>query len=81
MSKGKNESFGLNEAMVYVPTSWGIASDQTQCPVCPLGLFCLSPKHMTTHGQGGLEEEADIYQADLWFDFSGCVDGLSLTLF
>ena len=45
MSKGKMNPFGLNEAMVYVSTSWGLASHhRPSVQSVPLGLFCHESK-------------------------------------
>ena len=45
MPKGKMNPFGLNEAMVYVSTSWGLASDhRPSVQSVPLGLFCHESK-------------------------------------
>ena len=40
MSKGKMNPFGLNEAMVYVSPSWGLAAGhRPSVQSVPLGLF------------------------------------------
>ena len=45
MSKGKMNSFGLNEAMVCVFTSWCLASNhRPSVQSVPLGLFCHESK-------------------------------------
>ena len=42
---GKMNPFGLNEAMVYVSTSWGLASGhRPSVQSVPLGLFCHESK-------------------------------------
>ena len=52
--------FGLNEAMVYVSTSWGLASHhRPSVQSVPLGLFCHESKAhdcswLGRSGKGGL---------------------------
>ena len=54
--------FGLKETMVYVSTSWGLASYQRpSVQSVPLGLSILSPKRMTVCGYGGVEKGPDLY--------------------
>ena len=60
MSKGKMHPVGLNEAMVYVVTSWCLASDHRPSVWnVPLGRFCHESKAhdclwLGRSGKGGL---------------------------